>query len=146
MVYRYSRKACKPIDQDLSGHIILMQRGGCPFGKKAMNLQQAGAAGVIFFSNKKSSELRSISIKGYPKIKIPLGSITRRHGRKIISLLSSVGTTDAKLEMEFHKAMSSVHTGGQVSRYIRKTILYECFKLNVIILASLHGAQILRYF
>ncbi|KAI8890800.1 subtilisin-like protein [Backusella circina FSU 941] len=117
MVYRYSKTACRQINDNLSGYIVLIERGGCPFGKKAMNLQKAGAAGVIFFSDKKSSELRSISIKGYSEINIPLGSITRRHGRKIINLLSSVGRKDAKLKMEFHKAMSSVHTGGQVSSF-----------------------------
>jgi hypothetical protein len=37
-------------DSSMSGHIALIQRGGCNFGVKVLNAQAAGATGVVIFN------------------------------------------------------------------------------------------------
>ncbi|MEL6945127.1 MAG: PA domain-containing protein, partial [Bacteroidota bacterium] len=43
--------ACDTITEDLSGMIVLIDRGGCEFGRKALWAEQAGAAAVIVCNN-----------------------------------------------------------------------------------------------
>ena len=43
--------ACEPLINDLTGTIALITRGGCAFGPKAINAQNAGAVGAIVCNN-----------------------------------------------------------------------------------------------
>jgi hypothetical protein len=42
---------CAPIAADLTGHVVLIRRGTCPFHIKALNAQNAGAAAVVLYNN-----------------------------------------------------------------------------------------------
>ncbi|KAJ3078032.1 hypothetical protein HK102_004790, partial [Quaeritorhiza haematococci] len=45
-----TRDACEPItSQNVQGMIVLVGRGGCDFSVKAVNVAQAGAAGILLF-------------------------------------------------------------------------------------------------
>ena len=48
--------ACSPLDAGtLTGHVALIRRGTCSFYQKALNAQNAGAAGVVFYSESPST-------------------------------------------------------------------------------------------
>merc|ERR1711916_11500 len=40
-------EACTVVENDVKGKMVLVRRGGCPFVKKAEQIQAAGASGII---------------------------------------------------------------------------------------------------
>jgi minor extracellular serine protease Vpr len=72
---------CDPIAQNLDGHVVLIRRGTCPFHTKALNAQNAGAAGVVLYNN--VSGAFSPTVAGTPPITIPVVAITDTDGALI---------------------------------------------------------------
>jgi extracellular elastinolytic metalloproteinase len=75
-------QGCVPITQDLSGKIVLIDRGGCPFVEKVLNAQNAGASGVVVANNQAGN---AFAMGGTPTspITIPSVMITQGLGTSI---------------------------------------------------------------
>jgi minor extracellular serine protease Vpr len=62
----------------LSGHVALIRRGTCSFHQKALNAQNAGAAGVALYSD--VAEYLAAGVTGEPAITIPVVGILDTEG------------------------------------------------------------------
>lgn len=106
--------ACEPIAADLTGQVLLAQRGTCTFHQKAANAQAAGAEAVIIMDNQPG--LINMTVEGDPAITIPALSVTQADGEAIVALVAdetepttlSVPGTDITVENP---------TGGLVSDF-----------------------------
>lgn len=80
--------ACSALPADsLTGKVALIRRGTCSFHIKALNAQNAGAAGVILYNNVAGSF--SPTVAGEPAITIPVGAITQADGNLIDTRLAA---------------------------------------------------------
>ena len=71
--------ACSPLDAGtLTGHVVLIRRGTCSFHQKALNAQNAGAAGVVFYSD--IAEYLAAGVTGEPAVTIPVVGILDTEG------------------------------------------------------------------
>jgi subtilisin family serine protease len=62
----------------LTGKVALIRRGACTFNTKAINAQNAGAAGVLIYNNVLG--LQSITVAGPPTVTIPAASLSKGDG------------------------------------------------------------------
>lgn len=74
--------ACEPLQHNLTTHYALVKRGSCSDYTKAVNLQRAGAAAVIFYSLQ--GQDTTIDLISVP---IPVTSISYESGQHIRDLL-----------------------------------------------------------
>jgi Peptidase family M28/PA domain len=89
-----SKSGCTAADFSgfTSGHIALIQRGGCNFGVKVQNAQAAGATGVIIFN------------EGNPgRTGVPNGSIVDANGNPFTPIIP-VAFTSWDIGMSFYNA------------------------------------------
>jgi len=104
--------ACAPIADDLTGHVVLIRRGGCTFHAKALNAQDAGAAGVALYNN--SAGRFSPTVAGTPAITIPVVAISDVEGALIDGRLAGGDVTMTWTE---ELLMSENPTGGLISSF-----------------------------
>lgn len=78
---------CDPIAPVAPDTVLLISRGTCTFYAKAMNAQQAGAAGVVLYNN--TTGTLSPTVVGDPPITIPVVMITQADGQKLQTLLAA---------------------------------------------------------
>jgi minor extracellular serine protease Vpr len=105
--------ACSPIAADsLTGMVVLIRRGTCPFYQKAYNAQQAGAAAVVLYNN--SAGRFSPTVAGSPAITIPVVAISDTEGALIDSRLAS-GAVDMTWTEGFGTFVNP--TGGLISSF-----------------------------
>ncbi|MDQ3359276.1 MAG: S8 family serine peptidase, partial [Actinomycetota bacterium] len=104
--------ACSPIGQNLSGTVVLVQRGGCTFHTKGLNAQNAGADGVVLYNNVPGYV--NPSLAGQPPITIPFVSISQADGVLIDGLIQN-GETELTWTDETATAPSP--TGGLISSF-----------------------------
>ena len=72
--------ACEPLVNNVSGKIVLIDRGGCAFTTKALNAQAAGAKGVIVANNLPEGPA---PMGGFsPDVRIPAVGITLEQGNE----------------------------------------------------------------
>ncbi len=84
--------ACDPLPAgSLTGKVALIRRGTCGFHIKALNAQNAGAAGVLIYNN--VAGLQSITVAGTPAITIPVVSILAAEGVVINNRIAAGPTT-----------------------------------------------------
>jgi minor extracellular serine protease Vpr len=75
----------------LTGHVALIRRGTCGFHIKALNAQNAGAAGVVLYNNAVGTF--SPTVAGEPAITIPVVAITAVDGALIDGRIAAGPTT-----------------------------------------------------
>ncbi len=80
----------------VSGNFALVDRGECPFVEKALNVQQAGAQGVIIANNSAGSFIPGGTA---PDVTIPVVGITQADGETIRSFLAG-GNVTATLRLD----------------------------------------------
>ena len=102
---------CDPILHDLSGHIVLLRRGGCEFGRKAMHAQDAGAVGLLVYCEP-GEKPANINWERYRQVHIPVGSIGGDDGLRLIDQLAN--KTD--MTIRFLEQLVDVPTAGLSSR------------------------------
>ncbi len=71
----------------LAGKFVLIRRGTCGFNIKAINAQNAGAAGVIIYNN--VNGIQAITVVGPPAVTIPTVSVSKASGDLIDGRLAS---------------------------------------------------------
>ncbi|MBS3934399.1 MAG: S8 family serine peptidase [Truepera sp.] len=104
--------ACERITQDLSGHVALIRRGGCPFHTKALNAQNAGAAAVVLYNH--LAGRFSATVVGTPAITIPVVAISDTEGVLIDSRLATGPVT---MTWTDELLFARVPTGGLTSSF-----------------------------
>jgi minor extracellular serine protease Vpr len=111
--------ACEPIDADLSGTVVLLQRGGgpapaeaCSFHIKAVNAQNAGAEAVVLYNN--VAGYINPSLAGDPAVTIPFVSISRADGILIDERIVDGG---AEMTWTDETATAPSPTGGLISSF-----------------------------
>jgi subtilisin family serine protease len=81
--------ACAPLAAgSLAGFVALIREGTCSFYQKAINAQNAGAAGVVIYTDTPRVFL-SPSVAGTPTVTIPVVGITADEGATINNRLAS---------------------------------------------------------
>ncbi|MGQ0586864.1 MAG: S8 family serine peptidase [Gammaproteobacteria bacterium] len=83
--------ACSPLAISLVGQVALIRRGTCAFHIKALNAQNAGAAGVVLYNN--AAGRVNPTVVGTPAITIPVVSITAADGALINGRIAAGPTT-----------------------------------------------------
>lgn len=74
----------------LSGKIVIIRRGTCPFTQKVLNAQNAGAAAVIIVNNDTANPNQYVGMSGADaSITIPAVFVTYNIGEAIIAAMSS---------------------------------------------------------
>ncbi|WP_394837665.1 M36 family metallopeptidase [Pendulispora rubella] len=79
--------ACEPL-ADLTGKIAVIDRGTCPFVQKAINAQNAGAAGILMINNVAGHVPVSPGV-GDPTITIPLIGLSLEDGTTLKAALAA---------------------------------------------------------
>jgi subtilisin family serine protease len=75
----------------LTGKIALIRRGTCSFNIKAINAQNAGAAGVILYNN--VAGIQSVTVVGPPTVTIPTVSVSAADGVALDSRIAAGAVT-----------------------------------------------------
>ncbi|CAO3598307.1 unnamed protein product [Absidia cylindrospora] len=75
---------CDPIMQDIVDKVILVKQGGCDFGQKAMQVQNAGGTGLLIYNPDPEDEPASIDIRRYTRVHIPVASLTSQDGFSLL--------------------------------------------------------------
>ncbi|HET9227052.1 MAG TPA: S8 family serine peptidase, partial [Thermoanaerobaculia bacterium] len=80
--------ACNPLPAgSLTGKYVLIRRGTCGFNAKAINAQNAGAAGVILYNN--VAGIQNTTVVGPPTVTIPTVSVSKASGDLIDTRLAA---------------------------------------------------------
>jgi minor extracellular serine protease Vpr len=104
--------ACSPIADDLTGHVVLIRRGTCPFHTKALNAQNANAAGVVLYNN--VAGRFSPTVAGTPPIVIPVVAISDTEGALIDGRLAD---GDVTMTWTDQLLMTTNPTGNLISSF-----------------------------
>jgi len=112
-------KACVPIEADVTGTAVLIERGAssetcdASFYNKALQAQQAGASAVIIYNN--VAGMVNPSVAGAEEITIPVISITMEDGVFLVDKLLAGEELD--LTWTDQKLTSPSPTGGLISSF-----------------------------
>jgi hypothetical protein len=86
--------ACQALTGNVTGKIVLVDRGMCTFKQKAINAQTAGAIGVILANNAPGGAPAMPANPGGQAVNIPILSITQAEGAALkTSLMNAAVTT-----------------------------------------------------
>lgn len=105
--------ACEPLSGDFTDEIVVVSRGECAFYDKALNVQNADAAGVVLYNNVPG--LINPTVEGEEPITIPVAAVSLEAGEAIVAAVGSGEATD----LEWTDELISVPnpTGGLVSSF-----------------------------
>jgi len=76
---------------EVAGNIALIDRGGCEFGVKALNAQNAGAAAVLIMNNAAGLIDMGVGAQG-ANVTIPVAMISQADGNTLKSVINNGGT------------------------------------------------------
>ncbi len=114
----------------LAGKIALIQRGtpagataSCGFYQKALNAQQAGAAGVILYNNVAGA--LNPTVAGAIPITIPVVAITLADGNLISGMLPNAFTSSVTITWTTNRVSTPNPTGDLVSSFSSYGLTYE---------------------
>lgn len=102
------------ISEDLTGTMVLVDRGVCPFHEKAANAQEAGAVGVVLANNVPG--VINATVEGDPAITIPVVSIQLDAGN---DLNAAIAANNEEIELTWTDEVTSVEspTAGLISSF-----------------------------
>lgn len=109
-----SRDACEPIVNDIDGFIALIERGNCNFTDKIINAQNAGAIGVLVFTDGNPIISMGVGSEGDADgITIPSGMISRALGDRLRTGVPPVNMTISNTdEIQFNRFIARSTNGG----------------------------------
>jgi hypothetical protein len=108
-----------PIPEAVEGSVALIQRGGCSFGQKVLNVQKSGAIGAMIYDNVNTSPLllqapgtvfnrdsSTYSVHDDKKvpgqIMIPVVSLTKSEGERLAQLTkAAAGSSETFVSVEY---------------------------------------------
>lgn len=77
---------------------VLVQRGTCSFREKAQAGEQAGHAAVLIFNN--ADGVINATVEGEPAISIPVGTLLKADGEKLLAEIKAKGSTSITIGAE----------------------------------------------
>ena len=89
---------CMPFESNFTGKILLIKRGTCLFGTKALNVQRAGAVAMVLLDVAAPEPFTIRMTADSPKLKTPGVSIGRNHGTLLWSALEAGNSIEVKIE------------------------------------------------
>jgi len=96
----------------LSGKIALIRRGTCSFNVKAINAQNAGAAGVILYNN--VAGIQTVTVVGPPQVTIPTVSVSAADG---VALNNRIAAGAVSLTWTANEIQMPNTTGNLISSF-----------------------------
>ena len=96
LVASIPQDGCSALQSGLTGKVVIIKRGACEFGTKALNAQNAGAVAVIVYNNVQGAALIMGPGNDGPSVSIPACMISLGSGEEILRL----GTVSASLPHE----------------------------------------------
>lgn len=118
--------ACEPIVNNVTGLIVLIDRGTCTFASKAERAEQAGAAAVIIANHNPGGGAMSMPNEQPPlTITIPVVSVSNDNGILLKSMLGA-GTVQAHLYKDaaaFQGALDNGVTAHEWGHYIHNRLV-----------------------
>lgn len=84
--FKDNADGCEPLEDDVSGKVILFNRGGCMFSQKVQNAQNAGAIGALIYNNVPGQVNPSIPDG---TVSIPYGGMSQEDGYVLFEYLKS---------------------------------------------------------
>ncbi len=90
LVASIPQEGCSALQAGLAGKVVLIMRGTCEFGLKALNAQDAGAAAVIIYNNVEEPSLTMSAGSSGTAVTIPAGMITLGAGQAIVAMGSGL--------------------------------------------------------
>ncbi|KAI9270540.1 peptidase S8/S53 domain-containing protein [Phascolomyces articulosus] len=106
--------ACAPITNiNLFGKVALIGRGGCYFSEKVLNVQAAGAIGVVVYNNEPG--LVTPSLNNDPMIHIECAGITKEHGELLF--LHTKDTPEEIYRFSDEDISFPIDTAGTISSF-----------------------------
>lgn len=105
--------ACEALSEDFTDEIVVISRGECAFHDKAVNAQDADAAGVVVFNNEPG--LINPTVEGEEPITIPVAAVSLEAGESILAAVAAGEATD----LAWTDALITVPnpTGGLISSF-----------------------------
>jgi uncharacterized repeat protein (TIGR01451 family) len=91
---------CNALEGFTSGNIAVARRGGCEFGTKALNAENAGASGVVIVNNRPSQNIHSLSLGGGSdgdQVTIPVVLVSYEAGEALIDAMAAKAPVTATL-------------------------------------------------
>jgi uncharacterized repeat protein (TIGR01451 family) len=91
---------CNTLEGFTVGNIAVVRRGGCGFGVKALNAENAGASGVVIVNSNPEQNIHSLGMGGGDEgslVTIPVVMISYEDGEDLITELDSEGSITASL-------------------------------------------------
>ncbi|KAG2222318.1 hypothetical protein INT45_001581 [Circinella minor] len=107
------------IPANVKGNLALVQRGTCSFDEKAIQLGEAGAAGVIIYNNEPDQEILAPSLVN---ARIPVVAVTYETGETLKALIQQ---GNAKLTFAGKEEVHKSFTGNTVSDFSSVGASYE---------------------
>ncbi|KAI8089167.1 peptidase S8/S53 domain-containing protein [Halteromyces radiatus] len=111
-----SGTGCEPIMQDIVNKIVLVKRGGCDFGQKAMQVQNAGGAGILIYNSKKEDDPVTIDLHRYSRVTIPVASLSAQDGLSLLRLYYGANDT-TQMTMKFLSEILPTRNAGLMSLF-----------------------------
>ncbi len=93
-------QGCNALEGFTAGNIALVRRGGCGFGVKALNAEDAGAAGVVIVNSEPGQNIHSLGMAGGdegPLVTVPVVMISYEDGEDLITELAAKAPITASL-------------------------------------------------
>lgn len=105
--------ACEPLSGDFTDEIVVISRGKCAFYDKAINAQDAGAAGMVLYNNVPG--LINPTVEGEPPVTIPVAAVSLKAGESIVAAVQAGEATDLVWTDELISVPNP--TGGLISSF-----------------------------
>ena len=97
----YAGQFCSGNNSAYIGSIVLIERGGCEFGLKALNAENSGAIAVIIYNNNNNNKPLSMAAGAVgDDVTIPVFSMSGADGNDLVDLLNSAGDFYATLNSD----------------------------------------------
>ncbi|KAI8339097.1 peptidase S8/S53 domain-containing protein [Chlamydoabsidia padenii] len=107
---------CGPIKQDISGKMVLAQRGGCDDAQKAIEVQKAGGLGLLIYNvNHQDDDDDNMAFERNPLVHIPVASLRGQDGATMLQHYRKRGGT--KLSMKFVSHPMAIKSAGLMSGF-----------------------------
>ncbi|KAI7893941.1 peptidase S8/S53 domain-containing protein, partial [Mucor mucedo] len=108
------RDGCDPLTVDVTGKVVLMNRGGCMFTQKILNAQDAGAIGVIIYNNHPGPVTPAVPGNS---VSIDFGGISKEDGYNLFHYLMTQGEKQVQAEFLEQDLSFPIPTAGSISSF-----------------------------
>ncbi|CAO3633503.1 unnamed protein product [Cunninghamella blakesleeana] len=107
--------ACRTIQQNVTNKLVLVKRGGCDYGQKALNVQNAGGIGLLVY-DEPGKEALSLNLQSFSRVRIPIGSLSGDSGKALAQLYQRT-KYGSNVSVKISTQTTSIKTVGRMSEF-----------------------------